>query len=45
MLLDGERRKLVMSYLTELRKKADIQLTPPVQQSDDTNTATPKLAH
>jgi len=41
-LMDGKRRELVMSYLTELRKKADIQVRPPAQKSGDTNTTTSK---
>ncbi len=38
-LMNERRRELVMSYLTELRKKADIQIRPPAQKADDTNTA------
>jgi len=39
-LMDEKRRELVMSYLTELRQKADIQARPPVQQPGDSNTTT-----
>jgi len=39
-LMDGKRRELVMSYLTKLRKKADIQIRPPAQKSGDANTQT-----
>ena len=38
-LLDGKRRELVMEYLTGLRKKADIQVRPPAQQPEKSDTA------
>jgi len=41
-LLDEKRRELVMGHLTELRKKADIQIKTPAKKSDKTATTKPK---
>ncbi len=40
-LMNERRRELVMSYLTALREKADVQIRPPARQADGAASSTP----
>ncbi len=44
-LMNEKRRELVMSYLTELRKKADIQVRPPAQKADAAQATAAQPTH